>query len=124
MEKPALGTAPSNLAIISRYILNPEIFWFLEKQVKSVGGEIQLTDGLEYLNQIQIVFAYQFEGSQYDVGEKFGFVKTPIEFALQHEDIKKEIMEYLECLVSFDLSRVRRFIFLEASIEIRTNILA
>ena len=96
MEKPALGTAPSNLAIMGRYILTPEIFNFLEKQGAGAGGEIQLTDAIEQLNQIQRVFAYDFEGKRYDVGEKIGFVKTTIEFALQHEELRDELLEYLE----------------------------
>jgi UTP--glucose-1-phosphate uridylyltransferase len=96
VEKPAQGTAPSNLAIIGRYLLTPEIFMFLEKQEKGAGGEIQLTDAIQKLNQIQRVFAYQFEGKRYDVGEKAGFVKTTIEFALKNEEIKDEILEFLE----------------------------
>ena len=63
------------------------------------GGEIQLTDAIQELNQIQRVFAYDFEGKRYDVGEKFGFVKTTVEFALQNEEIKDELLEYLEQIV-------------------------
>lgn len=82
VEKPAPGTAPSNLAIMGRYILTPKIFLFLEKQEAGAGGEIQLTDAIQKLNEIQRVFAYEFEGKRYDVGEKIGFIKTTIEFAL------------------------------------------
>jgi len=96
VEKPALGTAPSNLAIMGRYILTPEIFTFLEKQGAGAGGEIQLTDAIEQLNQIQRVFAYDFEGKRFDVGEKIGFVKTTVEFALQDEGLRDELLEYLE----------------------------
>ena len=96
MEKPKQGTAPSNLAIMGRYILTPEIFMFLEKQQTGAGGEIQLTDAIHELNQIQRVFAYDFEGKRYDVGEKLGFVKTTVEFALQNEEIKEELLEFLE----------------------------
>ena len=96
VEKPKQGTAPSNLAIMGRYILTPEIFMFLEKQQTGAGGEIQLTDAIHELNQIQRVFAYDFEGKRYDVGEKLGFVKTTIDFALQNEEIKDELIEYLE----------------------------
>ncbi|MGE6487375.1 UTP--glucose-1-phosphate uridylyltransferase GalU [Paenisporosarcina sp. NPDC076898] len=99
VEKPAMGTAPSNLAIMGRYILTPEIFNFLEKQGAGAGGEIQLTDAIEQLNQIQRVFAYDFEGKRFDVGEKIGFVKTTIEFALQHEELREELLEYLEGLL-------------------------
>lgn len=96
VEKPALGTAPSNLAIMGRYILTPEIFEFLDKQEAGAGGEIQLTDAIQKLNQIQSVFAYDFDGKRYDVGEKIGFVKTTIEFALQNEELRDEIMAYLK----------------------------
>jgi UTP--glucose-1-phosphate uridylyltransferase len=100
VEKPKPGTAPSNLAIMGRYILTPEIFMFLDRQEKGAGGEIQLTDAIQRLNEIQRVFAYDFEGTRYDVGEKFGFVKTTIEFALQHEDLHDDMLDYLKNLVS------------------------
>ena len=95
VEKPEKGTAPSNLAILGRYILTPEIFMFLENQKTGAGGEIQLTDAIQQLNQIQRVFAYDFEGDRYDVGEKLGFVKTTIDFALQNEEIKDEVYKFL-----------------------------
>lgn len=96
VEKPAPGTAPSNLAIMGRYILTPEIFMYLDKHETGAGGEIQLTDAINKLNQFQRVFAYEFEGTRYDVGDKFGFVKTTIEFALQNEEIREEMLRYLE----------------------------
>ncbi|WP_019414620.1 UTP--glucose-1-phosphate uridylyltransferase GalU [Paenisporosarcina sp. TG20] len=96
VEKPVLGTAPSNLAIMGRYILTPEIFHFLEKQGAGAGGEIQLTDAIERLNQVQRVFAYDFEGKRYDVGDKIGFVKTTVEFALQDDGLREELVEFLE----------------------------
>lgn len=99
VEKPKAGTAPSNLAIMGRYILTPEIFMLLESQEKGAGGEIQLTDAIQELNRIQRVFAYDFEGKRYDVGEKLGFVKTTIEFAMQHEDLHNDMLEYLKNLV-------------------------
>ncbi|WP_249594896.1 UTP--glucose-1-phosphate uridylyltransferase GalU [Peribacillus frigoritolerans] len=99
VEKPALGTAPSNLAIMGRYILTPDIFSMLEQQKAGAGGEIQLTDAIQQLNQIQQVFAYDFEGKRYDVGEKLGFVKTTLEFALQNEEIKDELVEFIEQMV-------------------------
>ncbi|MDN4605933.1 UTP--glucose-1-phosphate uridylyltransferase GalU [Sporosarcina highlanderae] len=95
VEKPALGTAPSNLAIMGRYVLTPEIFMLLEKQEKGAGGEIQLTDAIQQLNQIQRVFAYDFEGKRYDVGEKLGFITTTIEFALQNKEIRDQLIEYM-----------------------------
>jgi UTP--glucose-1-phosphate uridylyltransferase len=96
VEKPKQGTAPSNLAIMGRYILTPEIFMFLEQQELGAGGEVQLTDAIQKLNQIQRVFAYDFEGTRYDVGEKMGFIKTTVEFALQNEGLRGELLEYLQ----------------------------
>lgn len=99
VEKPEPGTAPSNLAIMGRYILRPEIMMFLEEQQVGAGGEIQLTDAIQKLNEIQRVFAYNFEGKRYDVGEKFGFVKTTVEFALQNDEIKNDVLKILEDIV-------------------------
>ena len=99
VEKPEKGKAPSNLAIIGRYIFTPEIFLFLEKQEKGAGGEIQLTDAIQQLNKIQRVFAYDFEGTRYDVGEKLGFILTTLEFALKDETLKDEIMKYIGGIV-------------------------
>ena len=96
VEKPPQGTAPSNLAIIGRYVLTPEIFRFLDKQKIGAGGEIQLTDAIAELNQIQRVFAYEFEGSRHDVGEKLGFITTTIEFALQDEELRPSVLEFLK----------------------------
>lgn len=96
VEKPEQGTAPSNLAIIGRYILTPEIFRFLAKQEVGAGGEIQLTDAIRELNQIQRVFAYQFEGKRYDVGEKLGFIQTTIEFALQNEELRDDVLQFMK----------------------------
>jgi UTP--glucose-1-phosphate uridylyltransferase len=99
VEKPEQGTAPSNLAIMGRYVLTPEIFNFLKKQELGAGGEIQLTDAIQKLNEIQSVFAYDFEGRRFDVGEKLGFVKTTIEFALQNEEMKDQVWQMIEKLV-------------------------
>ena len=96
VEKPKQGTAPSNLAIMGRYILTPEIFMFLEQQELGAGGEVQLTDAIQKLNQIQRVFAYDFEGIRYDVGEKFGFIKTTIEMALKDKDLKDELVRFMD----------------------------
>ncbi|MBO9129958.1 UTP--glucose-1-phosphate uridylyltransferase GalU [Bacillus sp. 165] len=96
VEKPAPGFAPSNLAIMGRYILTPEIFLFLEKQQIGAGGEIQLTDAISGLNEIQRVFAYRFEGKRYDVGETLGFVETTIEFALQNEELRDQVIEFMK----------------------------
>jgi len=102
VEKPKLGTAPSNLAIMGRYVFTPEIFKFLETQQVGAGGEIQLTDAIQQLNEIQRVFAYDFEGKRYDVGEKLGFVKTTVEFALQNEEIREEMLRYIKGLAELN----------------------
>lgn len=99
VEKPKLGTAPSNLAIMGRYVLTPEIFNHLDKQQIGAGGEIQLTDAIQMLNEEQQVYAYDFEGKRYDVGEIMGFVKTTVEFALNDERIKDEFEVYLKSLL-------------------------
>ncbi len=96
VEKPALGTAPSDLAIIGRYVFSPEIFMFLDNQEVGAGGEIQLTDAIEKLNKIQRVFAYEFEGNRYDVGEKLGFIETTIEFALEKEELREDLLRFME----------------------------
>jgi len=95
VEKPKLGTAPSNLAIMGRYVLTPEIFAHLDKQEIGAGGEIQLTDAIQAVNESEKVYAYDFEGTRYDVGEKLGFVTTNIELALENEEIKDELKQYL-----------------------------
>jgi len=99
VEKPAQGMSPSNLAIMGRYVLTPEIFAILEKQETGAGGEIQLTDAIQMLNETKGVYAYDFEGKRYDVGEKLGFVKTTIEFALQHEELHDDVLKFLEGLL-------------------------
>ncbi|WP_410984303.1 UTP--glucose-1-phosphate uridylyltransferase GalU [Bacillus cereus] len=104
VEKPAQGTAPSNLAIMGRYILTPEIFELLEEQQIGAGGEIQLTDAIQRLNETQRVFAYDFEGKRYDVGEKLGFIQTTIEMAMQHKELKEDLLNYMQKLVERELS--------------------
>lgn len=106
VEKPAQGKAPSNLAIMGRYVLTPEIFMFLEDQQTGTGGEIQLTDAIQRLNEIQRVFAYEFEGKRYDVGEKLGFIQTTIEMMLQHDELKDELVKYMNELVQKELLNV------------------
>ncbi|MFC4712816.1 UTP--glucose-1-phosphate uridylyltransferase GalU [Planococcus dechangensis] len=96
VEKPAAGTAPSNFAIMGRYVLTPEIFRLLAEQQPGAGGEIQLTDAIEKLNTIRPVHAYAFEGKRYDVGEKYGFIETTIEFALQRPELKKQLLALFE----------------------------
>ncbi len=98
VEKPEQGTAPSNLAIMGRYVLSPKIFDYLETQTEGSGGEIQLTDAIERLNKDDKVYAYDFEGQRYDIGEKIGFVKTTIEYALKDQEMRDEIIRYLQSL--------------------------
>jgi UTP--glucose-1-phosphate uridylyltransferase len=95
VEKPK-ENPPSNLAIMGRYILTPEIFNYLETQETGAGGEIQLTDAINRLNKEQSVYAYEFSGDRYDVGEKIGFIKTTIDFALKREDLREDVLKYLE----------------------------
>ncbi|MBC1799022.1 UTP--glucose-1-phosphate uridylyltransferase GalU [Listeria booriae] len=96
VEKPDPDKAPSDLAILGRYLLTPQIFDFLETQEPGAGGEIQLTDAINRLNEIQRVFAYDFEGQRFDVGDKFGFIKTTMEFALKHPEIKDEVVGLID----------------------------
>jgi UTP--glucose-1-phosphate uridylyltransferase len=102
VEKPVQGTAPSNLAIMGRYILTPGIFEFLERQETGAGGEIQLTDAIQKLNELQKVYAYNFEGVRYDVGEKLGFIETTIKFALEDKELKRPLIELITNLVAFN----------------------
>lgn len=93
VEKPAAGTAPSNYAIMGRYVLTPEIFDFLGEHQLGAGGEIQLTDAIQRLNESQSVYAYEFNGRRFDVGEKFGFIETTIEFALKRPELRNQLLE-------------------------------
>ncbi|PEC51937.1 UTP--glucose-1-phosphate uridylyltransferase GalU [Bacillus sp. AFS096315] len=103
VEKPAPGTAPSNLAIMGRYVFTPEIFMYLEEQNIGAGGEIQLTDAIQKLNSIQRVFAYDFEGKRHDVGEKLGFIKTTIDFALKNEELREDLLTYLHDMLTVNI---------------------
>ncbi|MFZ3102357.1 MAG: UTP--glucose-1-phosphate uridylyltransferase GalU [Desulfitobacteriaceae bacterium] len=97
VEKPSPREAPATrLAIMGRYILNPEIFDILENLKPGKGGEIQLTDGLRELGMLQEIMAYDFEGRRYDVGDKLGFVQATIEYGLLHDDISSELKTYLQ----------------------------
>ena len=96
VEKPKPEDAPSDLAIIGRYLLTPEIFALLEKQKPGAGGEIQLTDAIDTLNKTQRVFAKRFDGKRYDIGNKVGFLEMSIEYGLQHPEIKDDLRAYLK----------------------------
>lgn len=95
VEKPPVDKAPSNMAIIGRYLLTPEIFHVLEQQKPGAGGEIQLTDAIDTLNKTQRVFAHNFKGTRYDVGDKFGYMKTSIEYGLKHPQIKDDLAQLI-----------------------------
>src|SRR6185295_15199856 len=98
VEKPSIEEAPSNLAIIGRYILTPEIFGLLENTKSGSGGEIQLTDGIRLLLEQQPVYAYMIEGKRHDAGDKLGFLKATVEFALKRPDLGGEFRNYLKSL--------------------------
>ncbi|MBO0448941.1 UTP--glucose-1-phosphate uridylyltransferase GalU [Enterococcus sp. MJM12] len=95
VEKPAPEKAPSDLAIIGRYLLTPEIFNVLEVQKPGAGNEIQLTDAIDELNKTQRVFAREFKGQRYDVGDKLGFMKTSIDYGLKHPEVKDGLKDYI-----------------------------
>ncbi|MFC6346935.1 UTP--glucose-1-phosphate uridylyltransferase GalU [Vagococcus carniphilus] len=95
VEKPAVEDAPSNMAIIGRYLLTPEIFDILDNQKPGAGNEIQLTDAIDTLNKTQRVFAHRFTGTRYDVGDKYGFMKTSIEYGLKHPQIKDDLKQLI-----------------------------
>jgi UTP--glucose-1-phosphate uridylyltransferase len=98
VEKPKLEEAPSNLAIIGRYILTPAIFEVLAETQAGTGGELQLTDGMRQLLKKERMYAYVFEGRRHDTGDKLGFLKATVEFALQRPDLGDKFREYLKGL--------------------------
>lgn len=98
VEKPDKEHAPSNIAILGRYILTPSIFSYLETQETGAGGEIQLTDSLKRLAKDEAMYAYVFKGHRYDVGSKIGFLQANIEFALRNDEVSGELKEYLGLL--------------------------
>jgi UTP--glucose-1-phosphate uridylyltransferase len=98
VEKPKPADAPSNLAIIGRYVVTPEIFDSLQAIDPGSGGEIQLTDGLKHLLRSRPIYAYRFEGTRYDAGDKLGFLKATVEYALKRPDLGGPFREYLKSL--------------------------
>ena len=95
IEKPAVEEAPSNVAILGRYIITPKIFEILENTAPGKGNEIQLTDALETLIKNEAMYAYDFEGRRYDVGDKLGFLQATVEFALKREELREPFIQYL-----------------------------
>ena len=98
VEKPAIEDAPSDIAILGRYIITPSIFQYLETQDAGTGGEIQLTDALRRLAKDEAMYAYDFKGHRYDVGTKIGFLQANVEFALRNEETASEMKNYLNAL--------------------------
>ncbi len=98
VEKPKPADAPSNLAVVGRYILTPKIFDCLEKVKPGKGGEIQLTDGISDLMQLEPIYAYRFNGKRFDCGSKLGFMKANVELALKHPEIAKDFSDYLKAI--------------------------
>jgi UTP--glucose-1-phosphate uridylyltransferase len=98
VEKPKMEDAPSNLAIIGRYVLTPEVFGSLDQIEPGSGGEIQLTDGLKHLLRSRPIYGYRFKGTRYDAGDKLGFLKATVEFALKRDDLGEQFRCYLKGL--------------------------
>ncbi len=98
VEKPKANDAPSNLAIIGRYVLTPDIFGSIAAIQPGSGSEIQLTDALKHLLRSRPIYAYRFEGKRYDAGDKLGFLKATVEFALRRHDLGQQFREYLRNL--------------------------
>lgn len=96
VEKPSPEEAPSNIAILGRYIITPEIFKHIENTKPGKGGEIQLTDALKSLITQEVMYAYEFEGKRYDVGDKLGFLQATIEYALKKPELRDNFVKYLE----------------------------
>lgn len=95
VEKPKPSEAPSNLAVVGRYVLTPRIFELLEKTQRGAGNEIQLTDAIATLLEYEYVMAYEFDGIRYDCGDKLGYLQATVEMGLKHEDLGKEFRQYL-----------------------------
>ncbi|CEN21717.1 UTP--glucose-1-phosphate uridylyltransferase GalU [Paraclostridium sordellii] len=102
IEKPKVEEAPSNIAILGRYIITPPIFEILENQKPGKGGEIQLTDALKTLGEHEAIYAYNFEGKRYDVGDKLGFLKATVDYALKRPELKSDFIEFLKEKVSLE----------------------
>lgn len=120
IEKPSGEETSSNVAILGRYIITPEIFNILENTIPGKGGEIQLTDALKTLISKEAMYAYNFEGKRYDVGDKLGFLKATVEFALKREELKEPFMDYLLSLNhknAFELPSEQNLAILEAAAD-------
>lgn len=107
VEKPKREEAPSRMAILGRYIITPRIFEILEHTKPGAGGEVQLTDALRELLSYEVIYAYEFEGKRYDVGDKLGYLMATVEFALMREDLKEDFKNYLTDLIKKELPGYR-----------------
>ncbi|WP_446897570.1 UTP--glucose-1-phosphate uridylyltransferase GalU [Clostridium sp. LBM24168] len=103
IEKPKVEETPSNIAILGRYIITPAIFKILKDTVPGKGGEIQLTDALRSLVKVEAMYAYNFEGRRYDVGDKLGFLQATVEYALKRDELREPFMKYLQNLMETEL---------------------
>ncbi len=106
VEKPSSDKAPSNVAVVGRYILTPRIFDLLEKTQRGAGNEIQLTDAIADLLEEQRVLSYNFKGRRFDCGSKLGYLKAQVEFALEHEEVGEEFRAYLDALRASEKSKI------------------
>jgi len=104
-EKPPRESAPSNLAVIGRYVLPPRIFGILERTKPGVGGEIQLTDGLAELARTEGLIGYRFEGQRYDAGDRLGYLKANVAYALKRGELREPLLAYLRTLVGAPAKR-------------------
>lgn len=102
VEKPKVEEAPSNIAILGRYIITPSIFKILKNTIPGKGGEIQLTDALKTLIKCEAIYAYNFQGRRYDVGDKLGFLQATVEYALKRKELREPFMHYLLTLEETD----------------------
>lgn len=107
VEKPEVDKAPSQIAILGRYVITPNIFDYLETIGAGAGGEIQLTDALKALCKDENMYSYVFEGERHDVGDKMGFLKATIEYALRRDDLKDEVTEYISSLRNDDRFNIK-----------------
>ncbi|MFC7678309.1 UTP--glucose-1-phosphate uridylyltransferase GalU [Paenibacillus sp. GCM10028914] len=107
VEKPASELAPSNMAIMGRYVLTPSIFTYLEQVTAGIDGEIQLTDAIQRLTETEDVYAYNYDGIRYDVGDKLGFILTSVEFALMKEEMRIPLLHGLEEMINYNKQFVK-----------------
>jgi len=99
VEKPTMEEAPSTMGAIGRYVFTPEIFDCLKRTSRGIGGEIQLTDGIRLLNSRQNVYGYTFNGRRYDTGDRMGYIEAIIDFALEHDDLRDDLVAYLSKVI-------------------------